>query len=417
MKVAILGSGISGLSVGQMLKNEHHVKVYEIKDKVGGLIKCDRINDCLFHKVGGHVFNSKNKRVLDWFWSFFNKDTEFTSARRNAKVLFNDQIIGYPIENYIYKLDNSLIKKIISELTDLQKESIKDPFEYPNFELFLKGNFGTTLFEIYFEPYNKKIWQTDLSQVAMEWLEGKLPMPDFKEIIYSNLVRKEEADMVHSYFYYPINEGSQFIVNRLSQGLNIYCNSYLQQISIYQNKPIYNDETFDKLIYTGDIRLVPEGIKELLISNGINWAHVTKLKSNGTSNLFCETDDTDISWLYIPQDFTKAHRIIYTGNFSNTNNRGSKRKTCVVEFSGFVEPKNMEEEIKKLPGNLTPITSNYEPNSYVIQDFDTQQLINDIKRVLEANNIYLLGRFAEWEYYNMDKAIEKAMELIDKISN
>jgi UDP-galactopyranose mutase len=28
-----------------------------------------------------------------------------------------------------------------------------------------------------------------------------------------------------------------------------------------------------------------------------------------------------------------------------------------------------------------------------------------------AEGIYLLGRFAEWEYYNMDKAIEAAMKL------
>ena len=141
--------------------------------------------------------------------------------------------------------------------------------------------------------------------------------------------------------------------------------------------------------------------------------YIQGLRSNGTSNLFCETDSNDISWLYIPEIFTKAHRIIYTGNFSDSNNRGSSRKTCVVEFSGKVEYEVMVEEIKKLPGNLTALDYNYEPNSYVIQDHQTRNEINAARQALKANNIFLLGRFAEWEYYNMDKAMEAAFTLYE----
>ena len=417
MDVAVIGSGISGLSIGQLLKPHANVTVYETKGKSGGLIKCDRVNDCLFHKVGGHVFNSKNQEVLAWFWSFFDRDKEFVSVKRKAKIYFEQQIIGYPIENYIYKLEKPLLKKIITELVELQKQSVKSPFDYDNFEQFLKSSFGETLFNIYFGPYNKKIWQTDLSKVAMQWLEGKLPMPNYTDIIYSNFIRQENDDMVHSTFFYPKNEGSQFIADRFSQGLNILRDNAVNQINISAGKLAIGDKNYDKLVYTGDIRSVPAEIRELLTSNGIDWSLVSSLKSNGTSNLFCETDDTDISWLYIPQSFTKAHRIIYTGNFSDTNNRGSNRKTCVVEFSGQVDYAVMVKEIEKLPGNLTPLASNYEPNSYVIQDKNTRGLIAQIKTILERHNIYLLGRFAEWEYYNMDKAMEAAFALKTKLAH
>jgi UDP-galactopyranose mutase len=87
----------------------------------------------------------------------------------------------------------------------------------------------------------------------------------------------------------------------------------------------------------------------------------------------------------------------------------------VVEFSGKVDYNTMTEEIKKLPGNLTPLASNYEPNSYVIQDKQTRREIAAAKAALELFGIYLLGRFAEWEYYNMDKAIEAAFQLKQKI--
>jgi protoporphyrinogen oxidase len=411
MKVAVIGGGISGLSIANLLNDEHEVVVFERVRKLGVIINCYWVNDCLFHKVGGHVFNSKNQKVLDWFWAHFDRDNEFVHAKRKAKIFFDNAIIGYPIENYIYLLDKATIKKIFDELVELQRSPRLLPMEYDNFETFLKNNFGETLYNIYFEPYNKKIWQTDLSTVAMEWLDGKLPMPFFKEIVISNILREEEGGMVHSSFYYPKENGSQFIVDRFKKGLNIQTGVNITDIKNDGDGLLVGTDHFDKLVYCGDIRRLPDNLKQLLTDGGVNVSYIEQLRSNGTSNLFCETDENDISWLYIPQNFTKAHRIIYTGNFSDTNNRGSNRKTCVVEFSGEVDYEVMVEEIKSLPGNLTPLAYNYEPNSYVIQDKNTRKVIAAAKVILEKHGIYLLGRFAEWEYYNMDKAIEAAFEI------
>lgn len=247
---------------------------------------------------------------------------------------------------------------------------------------------------------------------------GKLPMPNIEEIILSNVSREEESNMVPSSFFYAKEGGSQFIVDRLSQGLKINTGIEIKESSKANSTYcIGNESGFDKIIYTGDLRSLPETWKQLLHEKGVDVKYLEQIRSNGTSNLFCETDNSDISWLYIPETFTKAHRVIYTGNFSPTNNRGSKRKTCVVEFSGKVEYATMIEEIKKLPGNLSPLAFNYEPNSYVVQDIRTRSEIATVKEILEEQGIYLLGRFAEWEYFNMDKCIEAAFEVADKINN
>ena len=417
MKIGVIGTGISGLSIANLLTGDHDVTLFEKNVQPGGLIKCDRVNDCLFHKVGGHVFNSKNKKVLDWFWSYFNRDEEFVKVTRNAKVLFNNKLLGYPIENYLYLLDKPVIKKITAELIELSKLPAISPFESLHFEDFLKRNFGATLYEIYFKPYNEKIWRTDLTKVPLGWLEGKLPMPNLLEIIQSNILREEEKEMVHSHFFYPKENGSQFIVDRMKRDLHIRTGNAVTNIEQKNGKlAVEGEEAFEALVYCGDIRQLPLYCKQLLGNNGVDVAYLEGLHANGTSNLFCETDDNNISWLYIPEDFTRAHRIIYTGNFSASNNRGSSRKTCVVEFSGKVEYETMVEEIKKLPGNLAPMAYNYEPSSYVIQDDRTRQEIAAAKEVLKKSGIYLLGRFAEWEYYNMDKAIEAAFSLADQIN-
>ena len=103
-KATIIGSGISGLSISRMLAGRFEVTVLERSEKIGGLIKCERINGNLFHRVGGHVFNSRNQLVLDWFWKHFNRDTEFLKASRNAQILMNEHLIGYPLENFLYQL-------------------------------------------------------------------------------------------------------------------------------------------------------------------------------------------------------------------------------------------------------------------------------------------------------------------------
>ncbi|TDO19016.1 protoporphyrinogen/coproporphyrinogen oxidase [Pedobacter duraquae] len=416
-KALVIGSGISGLSVSRMLSPDFEVEILEKSDKIGGLIKCERIDGNLFHRVGGHVFNSRNTAVLDWFWKHFDQEHEFLKAVRNAKILMNDDLIGYPLENYLYQLPEEKSKSVISELLDMLTKEKKEIHEYDNFRDFLIGNFGENLYNLYFGPYNSKIWNTDISKVPLEWLDGKLPMPEIKEVILSNIYKKEESTMVHATFFYPKRDGSQFIVNRLAEGLNIRTSYQVSEINWVDGKLVINNSLdADILIYCGDVRMLSSIIKIEDVALHEALKRVVNLPSNGTSNVLCETDDNNLSWLYLPEDKFKAHRIIYTGNFSDSNNEGSTRKTCVVEFSGKQEEDLMLAELKGLPGNLKPLAFNFEPNSYIIQNKETRSDITSVKELLSKYNIHLLGRFAEWEYYNMDKCIEGAMQIREQIA-
>lgn len=412
MKIKIVGSGISGLAIANMLASEAtDVQILEKDSKVGGLIGCDIEGGFLYHKVGGHVFNSKNDLVLEWFWSFFDKDTDFVKVKRNAKILLDGNLIGYPIENNLYQLPKELVKEVIGDLldSDIKSES------HSNFKDYLLNTFGRKLCELYFFPYNEKIWQCDLKMVSLDWLEGKLPMPDLTSIIMDNIFRKEEAAMVHSTFYYPKIGGSQFIADTLAGHLDIRYNCLVERIDFFGGILKVNGESVDKLIYTGKITDLPRILftDDKTILNSLS--SIEELNYHGTSNLLCECDCTDVSWLYLPEEDIKAHRIIYTGGFTPSNNGNSNRMSCTVEFSGKVSFNEMVSELSKLPGNLVPIAGNSEPYSYVIQDQFTRERVSRVKSELSRANVYLLGRFAEWEYFNMDTAIESAMRLVSEL--
>ncbi len=155
--------------------------------------------------------------VLDWFWNHFDKEKEFISATRNAKIRINDQLLGYPIENHLYQLPEEQLKRIVNELIDKLTEDKLEISNYTNFKDFLIGNFGEELYKLYFGPYNTKIWNADLAEVPLNWLDGELPMPNLKEVLLNNIMKNEESTMVHATFYYPRKDESQFIVNRLSE--------------------------------------------------------------------------------------------------------------------------------------------------------------------------------------------------------
>lgn len=406
-KVAIIGSGISGMTIAHELKNKFEVELFERDSRPGGLIKCDNIDGNLYHMVGGHVFNSKRQDVLDWFWNFFDKDKEFTKSVRNAAA-FMGKPVGYPIENHLYQMNTETTKKVINELLELKYKSKSEP---QNFEEFLKNKFGDTLYQEYFKPYNEKIWKKDLTKVPLTWLEGKLPMPTVEEIFFNNIKQEKEMNMVHSTFYYPKENGSQFLADRFAEGLNINLNMPVKTLCKDKetNKWLINSvKEFDIVVFAGNIKALPLMLKNDFLNTYRD--SIDALDFHGTTTVLCEIDTNDFSWIYLPNIKFDAHRIICTGNFSENNNRKGIL-SATVEFTDSISEENIKEQLKSIPFNPKYLTHKYTKYTYPIQDKDTRALITEIKNNSEKEGLYLTGRFAEWEYYNMDAAIGAALDL------
>lgn len=410
MKIAIIGGGISGLSVAQMLKERHDVQVFESSDRPGGIVKCDNVEGALFHRTGGHVFNTKRKDVLEWFWNRFDREEEFTKAIRNSVISMTDgKEIPYPIENHAYLLDDIELQSVISDLLTLIK---RENIEPTNFEEFLQQRFGETLYQLYFRPYNYKVWRRDLSKIPLSWLEGKLPMPTVGEILYNNIRQVKEQSFVHSSFYYPKRGGSQFIVNRLAQGLVIACHTPVGQIERRGNRWKIGDLIFDAVVFCGNIKQLPTLLGTSLIESFEK--DIELLESHGTTTAFCEIEQNPYSWIYLPSHLHESHRIICTGNFSPNNNALGKM-TATIEFTDYLSKEEIMDNLKRIPYAPHYLTHHYEQHTYPIQNIKTREMVSCLKEKLQSDNFYLCGRFAEWEYYNMDAAMGAAIDLSKKL--
>ena len=411
-KIAVVGAGISGLSAAHFLKKRADVVVYEAARRPGGLVQCDVIEGFLYHKVGGHVFNSRMEEVLAWFWSFFDREKEFIQATRNAVIAFDrETFVGYPIENHLWQLPAASLKSAVRELLELYSTQRS---KTANFDEFLRNQFGDTLYQLYFKPYNDKIWKCDLKEVPLDWLQGKLPMPAVSDIFLSNILKRPESEMVHSTFHYPKDGGSQFIADRLAEGLDIRTSTPVEHISHDGNRLWLNEsEVFDAVLYTGNIKKLPSMLGPSFGCEKMEES-VSRLASHGTTTVLCEIDPNPYSWVYLPSADHKSHRIICTGNFSPSNNCPGKC-SATVEFTGMVDLDEIKDTLRHLPFRPRYITHHFQKYTYPIQFADTRSAIGGIEEVLRQSRVYLSGRFAEWEYYNMDTAIDAARRKTDRL--
>lgn len=415
MRIAIIGAGVSGLSMAHFLKDKYEVTIYE-KDKTpGGLIKCRQVNGNLFHTCGGHVFNSKRQDVLDWFWENFNRDEEFTKTDRNSVVFMDDgKEIPYPIENHMYLFNEEIQKAFYGDLDEIDKvKGLNAMFtDYDSFGDFLRWRFGKTLYQMYFQPYNEKVWRRDLTTIPMSWMEGKLPMPTTQEMRENNANKVEEKTFVHSTFWYEKEGGSQLIANRFAEGLNIQYNTDIQSIEYVNGKWIVAGQVYDKVVFCGNIKDMVRMIHGVDIETFKR--PISELGYHGTTAVFCEIDKNPYSWIYQSSREHESHRIICTGNFSSKNNDSSvseSRITATIEFTDEISKEDILDNLSRIPLHPKYLDHQYNKYTYPIQDANTRGIIKSLKTVLSPMNFYFTGRFADWEYYNMDVAIGAAMDI------
>lgn len=406
-KIAVIGGGVSGLSAAHFLRDAGcDVRVYEKEKVPGGLIRCKRVSGSLFHICGGHVFNTKNQKVADWFWSKFNRERDFVKAeRRSAVCLGQNQFVDYPIENHVYQLDAETQRGFYADIENMLRDTVSGA---KNFEDFLLKRFGRTLYELYFKPYNQKVWRCNLADVPLSWLAGKLPMPTPQEMLYANRCHVKERDFVHSTFYYEVNGGSQFIADELAKGLEISYGVEVREIDVGRGCRV-NGESYDGVVFCGNVKDLPGLLKGTDVLDMLG-KRIVGLESHGTTAVFCETDQIPYSWFYQPSPRHQSHRFICTGNFAPSNNAPGKM-TCTVEFTDEISREEILEQLKLMPYHPKYLTHHYSEYTYPIQHADTREMIKCLREKLMEYKIQLVGRFAEWEYYNMDFAINSAMQV------
>lgn len=276
-----------------------------------------------------------------------------------------------------------------------------------NLEEWFLQKFGKTLARKYFLPYNKKIWHKDPAVMSYCWVEDKLPIPN-KRDFFESLLGKKQDNMSHMSFYYPKTNDQNSFLHALAAGLNILTSYRVASIENIDGRWCINgNRYYDTIISTMPLNEIPFVLKDtpLYIKNSAE-----KLRYNKITNMLWSAKDTEQTWTYFPTENTIFHRHIHIGNFFSP-----KRNYIITEALGTWSYEKMVREGRNFKHLIEPLDFNISNHAYVVYDKNYEKSKLCVLDYLNGQGIYSLGRFGEWEYYNMDFCIKSAMRLSERI--
>ncbi len=431
--IGILGGGLAGLSLAYFLnKDKYQLTVLEKEEECAGLLKTFQFEGFYFD-IGGHILFSKNQSVLNFLLKMLGENK--VKRYRNNCIYYHGRYIKYPFENGLSQLRKS---ETFACLYHYLVNKIKTKKPPQNFGEFLYYYFGWAITEKYLWPYNQKIWNINPSQMSVRWAKERLPQPPTIDVVKSALGIKTEGYTHQLYFYYPKVGGIQALAKTLQReveasGVKILTNFPVKEVvkrEKYQVSDGQKQLEFDQLIIALPIHnffkawdQAPPGV----------LASLTKLRYNSLIivMLGIQRDKlTDKFAVYFPDKSLLFHRICFNKYLSDSmcplGMSSVQAEITVNPGDGIYELSDEEISQKVIDGlaregiiNKNEVISTKVERSeyaYMVPKLDHEENKKVVYDYLKSQNLLTCGRFAEFEYLNMDAVVEHAQKLAQELN-
>lgn len=401
----ILGAGITGISSGRILqqKNNNNFLIIEEQPTIGGLCRTKKIDDHYLDLGGGHVLHSSYPYVLDWIFSHIPKE-DFNKFDTKVLIDLEGNQVEFPIELNLWRLPTDLqVEYVLSYINAGSKNE-----SFTDFESWITNKLGEKIANNYMIPYNKKLWCHDISELNTDWL-SKIPRTDSKLVLKTIIEKSSNFDssvVSHSSFYYPKYGGFQSIIdsiyNKISENVKVgvkvqalrYCN---------QSKLWYVNEEF---VARKIINTIPWTSFEVKLNDFSFKEHKKHLQVlSNVISLWEKEYDHDAHWKYIPDPNVDQHREFYIHNFAPY----SKKNGVMTDIN---YKRYCQNGMKWKDG--VPLYEHVNHYSYPLPTLTYKKHIFEILNYCKDYNLFGLGRWGMWKYFNIDQCIKQSMDFFDE---
>lgn len=371
----VIGAGMAGSVAARILAEERNMKVLllERRDHIGG--NCYDVPDnhgILIHEYGPHIFHTQNEEVR----SYLSQFTDWMDFSHEVVAKVGDQLIPVPFNlNTLHMVYDEAKAKVLEEkliacygmdsrVTILELRQNEDP------EV---REIADYVYEHVFLHYTMKQWGQKPEEISPE-VTARVPVV----ISYDNRYFQDKYQSMPT-------DGYTTMFSRMEDhdNIEVWLNADSKNVLSFRDGKIYfqGEEFLGKVIFTGAVDELFDCCYGRLPYRSLHFDFE-----------YMDTDDFQghsVVNYTVSEDFTRITEFKHL-----TRQTGVKGTTIVREY----------------PFSYTGAKG--EIPCYAILD---QENIALYKKYVELADTYpgltLLGRLAEYKYYNMDAICARALEV------
>ncbi|MBP7215934.1 MAG: FAD-dependent oxidoreductase, partial [Candidatus Omnitrophica bacterium] len=435
-KTVVIGAGPAGLSAAYHLGDDDFI-LLEKEQQAGGTSTTWEHNGYLFDSAI-HVFFTVDASIKELVGKLLNG--RLLSGQRRSYIYYKNRKTEYPFQanlngqHPLVILDciAGLVIANIKRLLGLQKEPA-------DFALWSANTFGSGITRHFGRPFNQKVWGVALEEMSCHWVADRVPVPRIRDVVRGVLSASTKRYGPNASFAYPEEGGIKSIADAFLRAINpqnVLLGATVSGISLgnktitvaedkeqeFKETVIHYDRIISSMPLPWLIALIhdaPGPIRNAAAALRSNKIFLVNL-GVGRSNI------SDTHWMQFPEDQYVFYRVSFPMNLSpNMAPEGKSSLTAEICLDRDESPDDdslVKRTIRDLTraGILLPqdtlevVTTAVLNFGYVVPVHGSKENVELIHRFLAENGIDSIGRFGEWEYFNIDHAIKRGKVLAEK---
>ena len=358
----IVGAGLFGsVFAHEMNKKGKKCLVIDKRNHIGGNIYTYEWEGINVHKYGAHIFHTSDKEV----WDYVNSFAEFNNYINAPVAVYGDELYNLPFNMNTFSKMWGV--KTPSEAKAVIEGQIKDLCitEPQNLEEQALSLVGRDVYEKLIKGYTEKQWGRPCNELPA-FIIKRLPL----RFTYNNNYFNDRYQGI------PIG-GYAGIIEKMLEGSEVLLNTE------YKDFIEGHADCFDKLVYTGMIDEFYD----------YRFGHLQY------RTVYFETEKLDVDNYQGNAVVNYTHRDVpYTRIIEHKHFEFGNQPTTIIS-------KEYSEEWK--PGMEPYYPVNDDKNSALLEQYE--------ELAKKEGNVIFGGRLGRYKYYDMDKVIKEALELVRSV--